>query len=220
MGSFRRNSTWQLLQSVSSTGTDLLVLLAFSARLDAAEFGQLTISLSIAKIIFMLCEPRIHEYLIPRLVRAAPRTRRGVWVWTRIGMAVELGGNLGALLVCTLVYLFLPAILRAQAGDVRLFPFAVLFVLTSTLLKFSSIAVFRALGDVKTSALLALGAGAVKLAVLGGTLFGSGRDAEVALCLLSVVGLAAALLGAISPFARVESMVTPCWGRVVAVAVE
>ena len=37
MSSFRKNSLWQLLQSVSSTGTDLLVLLVFSASLPALE---------------------------------------------------------------------------------------------------------------------------------------------------------------------------------------
>ncbi len=201
MGSFRRNSIWQLLQSVSSTGTDLLVMLAFSAKLDAVEFGQLTVLLSFAKIVSLFFEPRIHEYMIPRLVRAVPRTQLGIWVYVRIGLAIELGGNLSALFVCMLLYLFAPAILDAQAGDSQLFPFAVLFVITSTFLKFSSIAIFRALGEVKRSALIATIVGLIKLVVLGVALFVLDCRAVTALLLLSAIGLSAAVLQVINALA-------------------
>ena len=196
MSSFRRNSLWQLLQSVSSTGTDLLVVLAFSARLEPAAFGQLTVVLSIAKIVFLLCEPRIHEYLIPRLVKAGSRSGRAVWTWVRIGIGVELVANLGAAVACVMVYLFAPSLIERLAGDTRLFPFAVAFVLTSTLLKFSSIAVFRAIGKVKISALLAMAGGVLKLGVLGLALFVFKRDAATTLGALAVVSLIAALLQA------------------------
>lgn len=194
MGSFRRNTLWQLLQSVSSSGTDLLVLLALSAKLSAEEFGQFTVMLSFAKIISLLCEPRIHEYLIPRIVRAAPRTRRGVWVYARIGLTIELVGNLLALLCSALVFLIVPELLNAQASNIVLFPFAVFFVLSSTLLKFSAIAIFRSLGEVKKSAIIAMVIGTVKLGVLFVALFLLGCNVITVLILLSAIGLCAALM--------------------------
>lgn len=205
MESFKRNSIWQLLQSVSSTGTDLLVLLAFSAKLSATEFGQLTVLLSFAKIVSLLCEPRIHEYLIPRLVKVASRTRQGVWVYVRIGLTVELGGNLLALFACTMLYLLAPEMLNAQAGDSALFPFTVLFVTTSTLLKYSSISIFRAFGLVKKSALIAMTTGVVKLVVLGVALFWMDCGSMTALLLLSAIGLGTASLQTTIAFSILRS---------------
>jgi O-antigen/teichoic acid export membrane protein len=179
---------------VAAFAIGVVVLLAFSASLGATEFGQLSILLSLAKIVFLLCEPRIHEYLIPRLVTALTRRRDGMWVWTRIGVNVELTANLLASLVCLAIYAFFPSVLAAQSGGSDLFPAAMLFVLTSTLLKFSAIAIFRSIGEVRTSALMAVAGGVAKLLVLGIALFVLGAKTATVLYMLSAVGLVIALL--------------------------
>lgn len=188
--SLRSNSSWQLLQTLSSTGTELAVLLTFAAFLSAPEFGALAVALSACKVLFLLCEPRIHEFLTPKLGRYLDRHRRGSWMWVRWSRRVELGLNLLALLLCVAVAFVLPHIVSFERQGV--FLAAAVYTGANTLLKFSSLAILRCLDQIKVAATLSSLSGIGRLTLLWACI-STGMRPEWILPMLATVAALAAL---------------------------
>jgi len=168
--SLRRNSAWQLLQTLSGTGTELAIVLIVAAIRPPAEFGALAVALSGAKLVYLLFEPRIHEFLTPKLARYLGRHEASAWACTVWSRTIEQRFNLGAFLVCLAVALLLPRFsLSISSG---LFAGCACYGLANTYLKFSSLAVYRCLGDVHVAAWYAIAGGVLKLFALGVCLYG------------------------------------------------
>ena len=161
----RRNALWQLVQTVSSTGVELAILLAFAAQRAPREFGALALALSAAKLVFLLCEPRIHEFLTPKLARYLDRSHRGVWVWVGLARRVELSSNLLALGACMVLAAVVPVM--SQSVSSSLIAACAIYTCANTLLKFSSLSIFRCLGEVRTAAMHSVASSLLKLTVLG-----------------------------------------------------
>lgn len=179
----RRNALWQLVQTGSGTGADLAILLLFAAYRSPREFGSLALALSATKVVFLLCEPRIHEFLTPKLARYLDRSQRGTWVWVRLARRVELTLNLLALGTCLALAAVVPML--SQSVGIALMAACALYTCANTLLKFSSLSIFRCLGEVRTAALHAVVASVLKLGVLGLCLQ-AGASAELLVLLLAI----------------------------------
>lgn len=186
----RANSLWQLVQTLSGAGTELAILLALAAFLPADTFGALAVALSGSKMLFLLCEPRIHEFLTPKLGRYLDRHRRGSWMWIRWSRRVELSLNLAALTLCIVVAFALPWLVSAEHR--ALFIAASLYTGANTLLKFSSLAILRCLTQVRVAALLSALNGVLRLALLAVCAHAETRP-ELILPILASVSLATAL---------------------------
>lgn len=179
----KRSALWQLVQTLSGTGTELVILLVYAAQRSPMEFGALALALSTTKVIFLLFEPRIHEFLTPKLARYLDRSRRAVWAWTKLARRAELSLNLAALAACLVVAATIPFV-SDSVGNLLLVACA-LYTCANTLLKFSSLSIYRCLGEVRIAALHAVAVSALKLAVLGLCLH-SGATAESLMFLLAV----------------------------------
>lgn len=192
--SLRRNALWQLLQTLFGTGTELLIVLVLAARLPPAEFGGFVVAASSCKIVFLLFEPRVHEFLTPRLARYLGRSRRGTWAWIRWAAVAEGICNATALGACLVLLPLLPYLQR-QAGLPLLVAVAT-YTAANTLLKFSTIGILRCLSLVRVAALFSLAASVAKL-----TLLGVGLQMALPLPLvLLALALAAAALGLTQAF--------------------
>ncbi len=163
-GSFGSNALWQLIQTVSATGSEVVVLLILAAVLSPQEFGHLVVALSGSKIVFLLLEPRIHEFLIPRLARYAGKSRKGAWGFVRWSRARELRCNTVAVCICLLAGWLFPVMPFGIKGELLAASGA--YVFAGTLMKFSSLAIFRCLSLVRIAALVAAAVGAAKLGLL------------------------------------------------------
>lgn len=160
----RRNALWQLVQTVAGVGAELAVLLAFAAHRNPQEFGALALALSASKLVFLVCEPRIHEFLTPKLARYLGRSHRGTWTWVSLARRIELTLNVFALGLCVLLAAVVPIVSDSVAS--LLVAVCALYACTNTLLKFSSLAIFRCLGEVRIAALHSIVSSVLKLIVL------------------------------------------------------
>jgi len=159
-----RNAGWQLVQTVSATGVELLILLAFAARLDALEFGRLAIALSTVKIVFLLLEARIHEYLVPKFIRFQQHRPTAAWAYSRWCRSTEMFLNVLALLGCLAVaaaasfheFGLSPTILAASG----------FYTFAGGFGKFSSLGILRCTESVRIAAIHSLVSGVGKLATL------------------------------------------------------
>lgn len=167
--SLRRSSSWQFVQSLASTGTELLVLLILAARLSAEAFGLLAVLLGAAKIGYLIAEIRIHEFLSPKLARYAVRHPSAAAAWTRLSVRLELTCNGLGLLLC------FGAALVGDALGVLGEPWLLLacgaYLGSNTVLKFSSLAILRYVGRVELAAWHALAGAAAKLSALACALY-------------------------------------------------
>ena len=179
----RTSALWQLVYTLSGTGAELAILLVFAALRSPQEFGALALALSTSKVVFLLFEPRIHEFLTPKLARYLDRNNHGVWVWTKLARRTELTLNLIALAVCMTLAVVLPLVSDVVGGLLLLA--CALYTGANTLLKFSSLSIYRCLGEVRTAALHSVTVGALKLAVFGSCLH-SGASAESLMILLAI----------------------------------
>jgi O-antigen/teichoic acid export membrane protein len=179
----KRNALWQLVQTVSGTGAELAILLLFAAQRSPPEFGALALALSATKLVFLLCEPRIHEFLTPKLARYLDRSRRGAWVWVRLARRAELTLNLLALCACIALATVVPML--SQSVGSALVAACALYTCANTFLKFSSLSIFRCLGEIRTAALHTVVASVLKLGILGVCLQ-TGASAALLVLLLAI----------------------------------
>jgi O-antigen/teichoic acid export membrane protein len=162
--SLRRGSMWQFVQSAASTGTELLILLLLAARWPAETFGVLAVQLGAAKIGFLLCEVRVHEFLAPKLARYLDRHPAAALAWTRVSVRGELACNVAGFALCALV-VALSRVLGLP-GDAAGLLACSAYVGANTLLKFSSLAVLRCIGRVELAAGHAVVGAVLKLVVV------------------------------------------------------
>lgn len=186
--SLRRNSVWQFSLTLAGAGTELVILLILAARLATAEFGALTVALSTTKIVFLLLDARIHEFVTPKLSRYLGRSRRGAWTWVNWSRTVEFGLNTVALLLCVAIALLGPFATAHLNAPLQLA--AAFYTAGNALLKSSSLAILRCLGNVKAAALLAVTGGIAKLALLGGGLWFGGRSDAIIATMAAAAALA------------------------------
>jgi O-antigen/teichoic acid export membrane protein len=192
-GSLRRNAVWQLLQTLGSTGAELLIVLVLAAALESTAFGRFVVALSLCKLVFLLFEGRLHEFLTPKLSRYLGRSRSGAWMWTRWSMQAELVLNLAGFAACCLAATTAPAL--SSQFDTPLLLAAAAYNGSNTFLKFSSLAVLRCLGEVRVAAIVSLTVGALKLSALAYALQ-SGWSLPLLLTALSAMALAASMIQA------------------------
>lgn len=188
MGSLRRNAVWQLVQTLFGTGTEQLIVLVLAATLKSSDFGRYAIALSLSKLVFLLFEGRLHEFLTPKLSRYLGRHTRATWMWTRWSMRAELILNCAGLAVSCVVAVMVPTL--SSQFDTELLLAATAYNGANTFLKFSSLAVLRCLGEVRQAAILAVVISILKLA---GLAFGlqAGWSVPALLFLLSSMTLGA-----------------------------
>lgn len=188
--SLHGNAAWQLVQTVASTGTELVILLVFAAQTSPQAFGALAVALSGAKLVFLLFEARIHEFLTPKLARYLHRRSDAAWQWTLWSRLTEFRLNLFAVAVCIGIAFVLPAF--SSAVSPALFAAASLYVFVNTAMKFSSLAIFRCLGEIRVAATIAFWGGIGKLAVLG-VCSAAGSDTTTTLYIMCLPAAAAGL---------------------------
>jgi len=192
-GSLRRNAVWQLLQTVCGTGTELLIVLVLAAALESAAFGRYVVALSLSKLVFLLFEGRLHEFLTPKLSRYLGRSAYGAWMWTRWSLRAELLLNLAGFIACCVVALAAPAV--SSQFDMHLLLAAAAYNGANTFLKFSSLAVLRCLGEIRVAAAVSIVAGALKLSTLALALKAD-WNVPTLLAVLSALALTASLVQA------------------------
>ncbi len=200
-GSLRRNAVWQLVQTLFGTGTELLIVLVLAATLAPAEFGRYAVALSLTKLVFLLFEGRLHEFLTPKLSRYLGRSNRGVWMWTRWTTRAELLLNLAGVVACGVVSMIAPAL--SSEFDTLLLLAASAYNGANTFLKYSSLAVLRCLGEVRQAAGVAVVLGVCKLTGLGLVLH-IGWSVPLLLFVLSAVSLAASAFQARMAISRLR----------------
>jgi O-antigen/teichoic acid export membrane protein len=163
--SLRRNVLWQVLQTGGTSGTELVVLMVLAGYLGATDFGAVAVTLSACKIGFMLVEPRIHEFLSPKLARYAERHPRSAAHWSAFSVRVELCCNAAGLVVC-MAGGALASALGIAGGNHLLTAACAVYMGSNTLLKFSSIAIYRCIGRTDLAAWHAMAGSVAKLATL------------------------------------------------------
>jgi O-antigen/teichoic acid export membrane protein len=187
----RRNAMWQLLQTVFGTGTELLIVLVLAAWLAPREFGAFVVAASSCKIVFLMLEPRMHEFLTPRLARYLGRSNLGTWAWVRWATAAEGLCNAVALAACILALPNLPY-LQEQVGF-ALLASAAAYTAGNTFLKFSTISILRCLSQVRVAAMFSVVGSAAKLALLGASLWAATSLPRILLGLSLVAAVLAAV---------------------------
>jgi O-antigen/teichoic acid export membrane protein len=163
--SLRRNVLWQVLQTGFATGTELVVLMALASYLGAVAFGVLAVTMSACKIGFMLVEPRIHEFLTPKLARYGGRRPMFAARWSIVSVRIEAACNGVAFLMCLLGGAVAHAL--GILNGLLLVVACALYIGSNTLLKFSSVAVYRCIGRVDMAAWHALAGAIGKLSLMG-----------------------------------------------------
>lgn len=164
-GALRRNVAWQLLQTLFSTGTELAIILIFAAVMVPTQFGAVAVALSMTKLALLVFEPRVHEFLTPKLSRYLGRSDRAAWMLTRWAVRLELSLNATAFVVCVGLAVAAPHV--SSQFDTTLVLSAAAYNVANTLMKFSGLAVLRCLGEVRIAAGLAVGSGMFKLSLVG-----------------------------------------------------
>lgn len=203
-----RGSLWQLLTSLFSSGAEFVVVLRLASCMEPARFGALMVAWSAVKIVFLLCEPRIHESLIPKLSRYLGRSRRGTWNSLRWGRRIEGGANLMALLACCLLAAGV-ALGQWHRFDAFLICACAVYGFGNTFLKYSSLSVFRSLGEMQGAACFAGSAALAKLLIL---FLGPGEGAANRLLLMGVVVFGVAVLQGWWCGVRVAQRMEPTYG--------
>jgi O-antigen/teichoic acid export membrane protein len=163
--SLRRNVLWQVLQTGCTTGTELVVLMALAGYLGTVAFGAVAVTLSACKIGFMVVEPRIHEFLSPKLARYAGRHPLFAARWSIVSVRIEAACNGSALTLCLLGGALAHAV--GIAASYALVAASALYLGSNTLLKFSSVAIYRCIGRVDVAAWYAVAGAVSKLAAMG-----------------------------------------------------
>lgn len=204
--SLRQSSAWQLLQTVFGTGSELAIVLAVAATRTPAEFGQFVLALSAAKLIFLLFEPRVHEFLTPKLARYLGRSCRGVWMWTLWSLRLEISLNSLALLVCGTASILLPAMGMPIGTAIILASGAYTF--GNTLLKFSGLAILRTLGEIKKAAAFSIVGGICKMTVVY-LLLVTNRNLPSMLWALTFIACATSIAQAVTAYHQLASRVRP-----------
>lgn len=182
--SLRRNVLWQVLQTGGTSGTELAVLMALAGYLGSAAFGAVAVTLSACKIGFMLAEPRIHEFLSPKLARYAQRHPVFAAHWVIFSTRVELGCNAAGLGLC-LVGGMVAHALGVVGSTYPLVAACAAYIGSNTMLKFSSIAVYRCIGRTDLAAWHALAGTVTKLGAMA-VAMAAGCNAVTVLACLTV----------------------------------
>lgn len=142
----------------------MLVLLILAASLPTEAFGLLAVLLGVAKIAYLVCEFRIHEFLAPKLARYAVRHPSAAAAWTRLSVRLELACNGLGLLLC------IAATLIGHAFGMLEVPWLLVacgaYLGANTVLKFSSLAILRYVGRVELAAWHAVVGAVMKLGAL------------------------------------------------------
>jgi O-antigen/teichoic acid export membrane protein len=153
-GSLRRNAFWQLLLTLFTTGTELLIILALAATLESEEFGRYVVVLSLSKAVFLIFEGRLHEFLTPKLSRYLGRNTYGVWMWTRWSMRTEMLLNLTGFIACCGIATVASTI--SPQIETQMLLAAAAYNGANTFLKFSSLAILRCLDEIRTAAYVSI----------------------------------------------------------------
>lgn len=197
--SLKRNAAWQLLQTIAGTGAELIIVLSFAAAMSSEEFGSLAIALSGTKMVYLLFEPRIHEFLTPKLARYLDRSHRGAWMWVIWSRRAELFLNLAAFAATLALAAIVPRI-HPEASSL-LFVMCGTYNGCNTLMKFSSLAIFRCIDDVRTAAIFSVSGAILKLVVLA---VGLSDGWPATMTLLGLAGVAAVVAVVQAVQARVQ----------------
>lgn len=149
-GSLRQSAVYQLLQALWGTGAEPLIVLALVATFRSAEFGLYAVALSLSKLVFLLFEGQLHQFLAPKVTRYLGRHSHGTSMWTRLLRRAEFLLNWVGAAACCAVAAVVPMLL--SQFDVTLLLAATAYNGAYSSFRFSSLAVLRCVGEVRTAA--------------------------------------------------------------------
>lgn len=209
-GSLRRNAVWQLMYTLFGTGTELLIVLVLAATLAPAQFGAFAVAISLSKLVFLLFEGRLHEFLTPKLSRYLGRSVSGVWMWTNWSLRAELLLNGCGFVACCAVAAVAP-MLSSQFDSWMLLA-AAAYNGANTFMKFSSLAILRCLGQMRVAAIVSMAGGVLKLLGLA-LLLHAGWSVAPLLLALATVAFGASVSQAALAFFRLKASAGPAPSR-------